>query len=300
MKVWRRYAGVQGGLIRKRGGRCAARRRKSWDMDSYREKVERLKEQMAQYASEDVAVAFSGGVDSSLILKLACKEAERTGRTVYGVLFHTMLHPSGDIEEARKTAREAGAKFQVLEVDELGAAGIEDNPRDRCYRCKRYLFERLREKAEELGVRNILEGTNEDDMHMYRPGIQAVRELGILSPLAYAGLTKEEIRKLAREEGISVAGKPSTPCLATRFPYGSRLSYEEMGRVEEAEKWLRGLGLYNVRLRAHGEVARIETDKEDLGRILEKREEAVSRLKALGYKYVALDLEGFRSGSMDE
>lgn len=262
-------------------------------------KIEKLQRLMSGYACEDVAVAFSGGVDSSLLLKLACQAAKRSGKKVYGILLHTMLHPSGDVEEARQTAEEIGAEFLALELDELSGAGIEDNPLDRCYRCKKYLFERLIQKAETFGVSTILEGTNEDDLHVYRPGIRAVRELGIHSPLAEAGLSKAEVRELAREYGISAAGKPSTPCLATRFPYGTRLTYEEMRRVEKGEAYLRGLGLYNVRLRVHGEIARIETDASDFAALLEKREEAAVFIKELGYRYVTLDLEGFRSGSMD-
>lgn len=262
-------------------------------------KIEKLQRLMSGYACEDAAVAFSGGVDSSLLLKLACQAAKRSGKKVYGILLHTMLHPSGDVEEARQTAEEIGAEFQALELDELSGAGIEDNPLDRCYRCKKYLFERLIQKAETFGVSTILEGTNEDDLHVYRPGIRAVRELGIHSPLAEAGLSKAEVRELAREYGISAAGKPSTPCLATRFPYGMRLTYEEMRRVEKGEAYLRGLGLYNVRLRVHGEIARIETDASDFATLLGKREEAAAFIKELGYRYVTLDLEGFRSGSMD-
>lgn len=262
-------------------------------------RIEKLQRLMSGYACEDAAVAFSGGVDSSLLLKLACQAAKRSGKKVYGILLHTMLHPSGDVEEARQTAEEIGAEFLALELDELSGAGIEDNPLDRCYRCKKYLFERLIQKAETFGVSTILEGTNEDDLHVYRPGIRAVRELGIHSPLAEAGLTKAEVRELAREYGISAAEKPSTPCLATRFPYGTRLTYEEMRRVEKGEAYLRGLGLYNVRLRVHGEIARIETDASDFAALLEKREEAAVFIKELGYRYVTLDLEGFRSGSMD-
>ena len=269
-------------------------------MDVYRKKAQNLKARMREYASEDMVIAFSGGVDSSLILKLACDEAKVTGHMVYGILLHTMLHPSGDIEEAKRIAEETGARFLVIEVDELAGSGIEDNPRDRCYRCKKYLFRRLREKAEELGVRNIFEGTNEDDLHVYRPGVRAVRELGIISPLADVGFTKDDVRRLAEEEGLSVAGKPSAPCLATRFPYGSRLTYEEMKKVEAGEAYLKGLGFHNVRIRIHTETARIETDQEEFGRVLDNREGIISYLKSLGYKYIALDIEGFRSGSMDE
>lgn len=269
-------------------------------MDSYKEKVENLKKEIASYVSDDVVIAFSGGVDSSLLLKTACDVSKAAGQgKVYGILLHTMLHPSGDVRKAREVAQEAGAEFLVLKLDELEAAGIENNPADRCYRCKKYLFGELRKKAEELGIRNILEGTNEDDLHVYRPGIRAVRELGIISPLADAGFSKEEVRRLAKEYGISVSDRPSTPCLATRFPYGSRLSYEDMRRVEKGEEHLKGLGFYNVRLRVHKDIVRIEVDSDDLESLMNFREEITAYLKDLGYTYVTLDLEGFRSGSMD-
>lgn len=268
-------------------------------MEEYENKVLSLKSMMANYLKENTAVAFSGGVDSSLLLKMACEAAEKTGKHVYGILLHTMLHPSGDAVEAERVAREIGAAFLALELNELKEAGIEKNPQDRCYLCKKYLFQALRKKAGEIGVSNILEGTNADDLQVYRPGIRAVRELAIHSPLAEAGLTKKEVRKLAREYGISVSGKPSTPCLATRFPYGSHLTYEEMRKVEIGEAYLRGLGFYNVRLRVHKDIARIEVDSGDIAKAVYQREAIISYLKGLGYAYITVDMEGFRSGSMD-
>lgn len=269
-------------------------------MGGYEEKREALLGRIAEYAAEDMIIAFSGGVDSSLLLKLACDAVVKTGKKVYGILLHTMLHPKAELEEAESVAKETGALFRVLRIDELEGAGIEENPVDRCYRCKRYLFREIQKEAELLGVSRILEGTNEDDLHVYRPGIRAVRELGIVSPLADAGLTKADVRRLAGEYGISVSGKPSTPCLATRFPYGVRLTYEAMRKVEQGESYLRSLGLGNVRLRVHGNLARLEIDTDDIGKVIERREDIAGYLKNLGYNYVTLDLEGFRSGSMDE
>lgn len=268
-------------------------------MNVCKSKCELLKEEVGRYTSEDVAVAFSGGVDSSLLLKIACDSARRKGTKVYGVFLNTMLHPQGELEEAKKVAQETGAVFHELKVDELEEAGIADNPVDRCYRCKRFLFQRIREEMELFKVRWILEGTNEDDMHVYRPGIRAVRELGIISPLERVGMTKAEVRKMAEGYGISVSRKPSVPCLATRFPYGTRLSYEEMQKAGTGESFLKTLGLYNVRLRVHGKVARIEVDRKDMMFMMEKKDFIIEYLKKLGYTYITLDLEGFRSGSMD-
>lgn len=268
-------------------------------MKSYEEKCGLLKEQMSRYVSEDVAVAFSGGVDSSLLLMTACEAVRETGKKVYGVFLHTMLHPQGELEEARQVAEETGAVFHVIKADELEEAGIADNPVDRCYRCKRYLFQIIKREMKLLGVYRILEGTNEDDLHVYRPGIRAVRELGIISPLADAGMTKKDVRRMAEGYGISVSGKPSAPCLATRFPYGTRITYKEMKKAGDGEAFLKTLGLYNVRLRVHGKVVRIETDLQNMPAIIEEKDIITEYLKKLGYTYITLDLEGFRSGSMD-
>ena len=266
---------------------------------TYEEKKQKLQKQMLVYAQGDMLVAFSGGVDSSLILKLAVQAAAKTGHKVYGIMVHTMLHPMGEVEDARVTAEQIGAEFRVLEIDELKGADILDNPVDRCYRCKKYLFHNLIEEGKKLGVSAMMEGTNEDDLHVYRPGLRAIRELGIHSPLAEAGMTKAEVRKLAGELGISVSNKPSMPCLATRFPYGTRISYEAMQKVDEGEAFVRSLGFYNVRLRIHNDVARIEVDVNEMPRLLEYCEQIVAKLKNLGYDYITVDLEGFRSGSMD-
>lgn len=264
------------------------------------EKYGRLYELMEEYTRDNVAVAFSGGVDSSLLLKLAVVCARERKSRVIAVTAATELHPSRDEAIAGKVALETGAEHRVLRVQELEQAGVAGNPVDRCYRCKRYLFERIRQEAEAMGASVVLEGTNADDLSEYRPGLKAIRELGINSPLMEAGLTKEEVRRLAGEYGISVARRPSSPCLATRFPYGEELTYEKLRQVEKGENYLKTLGLYNVRLRVHGRIVRIEADAEQMGRLVERREEIVGFLKKLGYGYITLDLEGFRSGSMDE
>ena len=266
-----------------------------------RKELQRKKEALERYMKNlpegPVMVAFSGGVDSSLLLAAACRAAE--GRPVYAATVHTSLHPVQDADVAARVASELGASHLVVEIDELKDADIADNPTDRCYRCKKFLFSRLQKEAEALGVSVILEGSNADDTHVYRPGLRAVQELGIKSPLMELGLTKQEVRALAAEYGISVADRPSAPCLATRFPYGTRLSRERMQQVDEGEQFLRELGFYNVRIRAHGDTARIEVDRKDMEKLLERAEEAVEKIRGLGFSYVTLDLEGFRSGSMD-
>ena len=268
-------------------------------MGVYVEKRKHLIRKMAQYVGQDVMVAFSGGVDSSLLLKLAHEAAQKTGKEVYAVTMQTRLHPVREIEEAKRVCEEIGAVHIVIAVDELEEAGIMNNPVERCYLCKKHLFLKMKERASDLGINVILEGTNEDDLHVYRPGIKALKELQIISPLAEAGLTKAEVRKMACEYGISVSSKPATPCLATRFPYGTELTYEKMARVEKGEVFIKEIGLHNVRVRVHDKLARIEIDESTFGEFLTHKKEITDYLKSLGFIYITLDLEGFRSGSMD-
>lgn len=268
-------------------------------MEQYEEKCDKLFHILDEITKENTAVAFSGGVDSSLLLKLSCLKAKNKGTSVYAIAAHTELHPSGDLEIAKRVAEESGAAFIVLKLRELEEADIANNPVDRCYRCKKLLFKEIQKKAKELGAEVLVEGTNLDDTKVYRPGLKAIEELGVKSPLKEAGFTKEEVRKLAAAYDISVADRPSTPCLATRFPYGAVLNIEKMKKVEQGEAFLKELGLYNVRLRVHGETARIEVDEKDMSKLLENRKQVVEFLKGLGYWYVTLDMEGFRSGSMD-
>lgn len=269
-----------------------------------REKEDRLAAVMDEYGKGPVCLAFSGGVDSSLLLKLACDAARRHGTKVWAVTFDTMLHPACDLENAKKVAEEMDASHIILAVNELEQEELRNNPVNRCYLCKRRLFLRLQEFALEKGCSVMLEGTNADDLKVYRPGLRAVRELGIQSPLADCGLTKKEVKTLAGRYGISTASRPSTPCMATRLPYGARLDSDLLKRIEAGEEFLRQ-ELFsegqpgNVRLRVHGDTARLETDAGQFSAVLEKRAQITERLKALGFTYITLDLEGFRSGSMD-
>ncbi|SHI55610.1 uncharacterized protein SAMN02745751_00569 [Dethiosulfatibacter aminovorans DSM 17477] len=268
-------------------------------MESYKSKCSRLLSEIDKYTNKDIVIAFSGGVDSSLLLKLACESAAKKGSEVHAVTAETGLHPVKDIAIAKKVAEEAGAIHHVVRIDELKNAGIEHNPVDRCYLCKKHIFSELKKYAEGLNIDVVLEGTNEDDLHEYRPGIRALRELNILSPIADAGMTKEDVREMAREFGISVADRPSSPCLATRFPYGTLLSDEKMRAVEKGESYIQELGFYNVRIRVHEDIARIEVDEKEMKELLDKRGKVIRLLKDLGFEYITVDLEGFRSGSMD-
>lgn len=265
--------------------------------------MERLKATLLDYLdellNEDCIIAFSGGVDSTLLLKAACMVAAEKGFAVHAATFQTSLHPMQDLAITRKIALDLGVLHHILEVDELEQAGIMENPVTRCYLCKKYLFTRLHELGTTLGISLIMDGTNGDDLKSYRPGLAALSELAIKSPLAETGMTKSDVRKLAAAFNLNVADRPSSPCLATRFPYNTRLSYDQMRQVEAAEQFLHSLGFYNVRIRVHDTIARLEVDLDAFSQLLEQRDLIVRELKLLGYTFITLDLEGFRSGSMD-
>lgn len=268
-------------------------------MSETKRNTDKLKQMMDEYAKAPVCLAFSGGVDSSLLLKLACESGRKYKNPVYAVTFHTMLHPACDLDTAKRVADEMGAEHIVIQVDELQMEGMKDNPPDRCYLCKKHLFTTLLEFAREKNVTCILDGTNEDDMHVYRPGIKALKELGIISPLALCHITKKEVKELAAELSVSVASRPSTPCMATRLPYGTKLDYEILRKIERGEEYLRTVFRGNVRLRLHRDTVRLELDPAQMVAAVEKRDEICKKLKELGFCYITLDLEGFRSGSMD-
>ena len=263
------------------------------------QKLHQLEQYFAELVLEDICLAFSGGVDSSLLLKVSVDAAKRTKKQVYAVTFDSRLHPSCDLEIARQVAEELGGIHQVIIIDELEQEEIRSNPVNRCYLCKHRLFEGLKVFAASKGISAILDGTNENDLHVYRPGIRALKELGIKSPLAELHITKAQVKEMASLYGISVASRPSTPCMATRIPYGQELDYEVLEKIAEGEAYLKSWIPGNVRLRLHGNVARLEIDQDAFLSVLEKKEEIIARLKVLGFDYVALDLEGFRSGSMD-
>ncbi|MEY8338293.1 ATP-dependent sacrificial sulfur transferase LarE [Lachnospiraceae bacterium 62-35] len=266
---------------------------------TYEEKKKRLLDRIGELCQEDICLAFSGGVDSSLLLKLLRNQAKERGSRVYAVTFATKLHPSCDIENARKVAGELGGEHAVLEIDELEQKEIRNNPPNRCYLCKKHLFSRLKDFGREKGAALCLDGTNGDDRKEYRPGLQALKELSVISPLAETGFTKKEVRRLAEEYGISCAERPSAPCMATRLPYGAEIDYELLGRIASGEELLRSFLGGNIRLRVHGEIVRIEIDKGRFSEFLAKGDEITAALKKAGFSYITLDMEGFRSGSMD-
>lgn len=260
---------------------------------------QQLEQAMEEYAKEDICLAFSGGVDSSLLLKAAADAAKITGNKVYAVTFDSRLHPSCDREIAARVSKELGGIHKVISVNELDQDEIRFNPENRCYLCKKKLFQTLKEFAGEKNIRYIMDGTNEDDLHVYRPGIKALRELGIISPLADLHITKSKVKELASFYGISVASRPSAPCMATRLPYHTEIDYDILSRIGKGEEYVRSLVKGNVRLRIHKDIVRIEVDPEAMSALLSKSKEIIAYLKELGFSYITMDMEGFRSGSMD-
>lgn len=254
-----------------------------------------LEERLAQLGETGLCIAFSGGVDSALLLGIAAQLPVR----VHAVTFATRLHPPGDIRSAVLLAEQVKVRHTVLDIDELEDERILSNPPERCYLCKRLLFSRLRAYAAQQGLGAVVDGTNADDLNEYRPGLRALRELSIHSPLAELHIGKGQVRRMARELGLSVSEKPSSPCLATRLPYGETITAEALERIAAGESRLKAAGFAQCRLRLHGEIARIEILPEDFPAFLKRKEALVKALKELGFAYITLDMEGFRSGSMD-
>lgn len=242
------------------------------------------------------AVAFSGGVDSTFLLHEACKVL---GDQAVAVTMKLNSVPAREIEEAKDFCASRGIRQVIVERDQFAAPGFADNPKDRCYWCKTYLFSSLGELAKEHQIAYIIDGTNFSDTKGYRPGLKALAELGVVSPLKEAALTKEEIRILSEKEGLPTWNKPSFACLVTRFPYGTKITEEKLRAVEAAEQLLFDLGFPQFRVRCHGDIARIEVLPAQLPKLVENREAVIARFHALGFRYVTMDLEGFRSGSMD-
>ena len=263
-------------------------------------KLNELRRLLEELSADGICEAFSGGVDSALLLTVLSEIHARNPFPLLAVVFATPFHTAEETASAMKQAEELGVPAELVERDVLSDPVLRENPKDRCYHCKHNLFTEMKRIAEAHGIKNLMDGTNADDTRAYRPGRKALEELGVLSPLAACGFTKDEIRAAARELLIPVADKPSTPCLATRFPYGTAMTDEALRRVERGEAVLREFGLKVVRLRVHGNVARIETDPEGFELAVAKRFEIAFALRGEGFPYASLDLEGFRSGSMDE
>jgi uncharacterized protein len=244
-----------------------------------------------------VVVALSGGVDSSLLATAAWRAL---GERMLAVYVRSPVETDDTTAAAQSLADEVGFPLRIVEYDALADPEFVANPPDRCYVCKRSLFRMLRDLADELGFAALLEGTNGDDATDYRPGRRALGEIGARSPLLDLGFTKAEIRGLARDLGLAVWNRPSEPCLASRFPYGSPVTAAGLRQIDAGERYLKDLGFPIVRVRHHGQVARIETRPTDIERLVAMRAEITDHFRSLGFAYVTLDLAGYRSGSLNE
>ena len=242
------------------------------------------------------AIAFSGGVDSSVVLA-ACRKA---GVEAQPIMCLAEMIPQFEREDALRVAKETASELELLIMQPLELPEFVANGAKRCYYCKKMLMTAIQSKAKALNCDVILDGGNLDDHNDYRPGLQAVRELGIVSPLSACGFNKDDVRKLAGKYGLSVANKPAYACLASRIAYGEAITKAKLERVERAEDYLRGLGLHNLRVRSHGDLARIEVQPEEIALAASVYAEQIhSKLKGLGFKFVTLDLQGYTTGSMN-
>lgn len=260
------------------------------------EKQKRLEDLLRSF--QRVIVGFSGGVDSTVVLKVATRVLGP--ENALGVTASSESTTEEDLALCRRLAGEHGFTLRVINYSELAIPNYAANPTNRCYFCKGELFNRLKALADEWGGAVICDGSNADDTGDYRPGMTAKAERGVRSPLLEAGLTKVEVRALARHYGLPNHDRPSAPCLSSRVPYGMEITREKLEQVAAAERFLRELGFRDLRCRHHGAMVRIEIEPVEFPRLLEHRETVVRRMKELGFRYVALDLQGFRSGSLNE
>lgn len=261
-------------------------------------KIELLKNTISNY--KKVIIAYSGGVDSSLLVKIC---ADTLGNSnVIAVTGISQTYTEGEKKIAQNITAMLGVEHILLQTDELSNDDFANNPKDRCYHCKKELYGKIIDIAGSRKINTILDATNADDLKDYRPGRKAGEEFGVISPFVKIGINKSEIRELSRKYGLPTWDKPANPCLASRIPYGTRITNEILHRVEAGENIIKKIGISTVRLRHHGDIARIEVGLTDFPKFLSKeiRERVATEIKSLGYQWVSIDLEGYRTGSLNE
>ena len=260
-------------------------------------KFQKLKDNLRKLGS--VVVAYSGGVDSTFLLKVA---SDVLGDRVIAITARSTTYPEREFKEAVKYIKGIGAKHIVIISEELEIEGFASNPVNRCYYCKKELFSKIRKVADDNNINAVLDGSNVDDTSDYRPGMQAAKELEVISPLKDAGFTKNDIRTMSRILGVPTWNKPAFACLSSRFPYGNEITVEKLSMVERAEQFLLDIGFRQIRVRHHGDIARIEVNVEERNKFFDVKimDRVANKLKSIGFKYVTLDLLGYRTGSMNE
>jgi uncharacterized protein len=258
-------------------------------------KLEQLKNNLRKMKS--VAIAYSGGVDSTFLVNVA---HDVLGDNAVAVTATSSTYPQRELGQAKKITNNIGMKHIIINSEETEIDNFSKNPSNRCYFCKKELFSKIKQVATKENLNYILDGSNVDDTNDYRPGMKAQRELDVVSPLKDVGLTKQEIKELSQTMNLETWDKPAFACLASRFPYGTEITKSRLEQVEKAESFLYALDVKQFRVRYHNEVARIEVSKDDFQVILNNSDKIVNKFKELGFKYVTLDIEGYRTGSMNE
>ena len=260
------------------------------------QKLQELKKYLTNL--KRVAIAYSSGVDSTFLLKVS---HEILKDNVVAITARSCSFPKRELDEAVKFCRENSIKHIIVDSEELEIEGFKNNPPNRCYLCKKELFSKIKQIAKENNIENIIEGSNIDDEGDYRPGMIAIKELDIKSPLKELGFTKKEIREFSKNLGLKTASKQSFACLSSRFPYGEEITKEKLNMVDKSEQFLLDLGFNQLRVRIHGNnLARIEVLPEEFEKLILNRKDIVTKLKEIGFKYISMDIEGYRTGSMNE
>lgn len=262
---------------------------------SLQAKLKQLQEILADLGS--CAIAYSGGMDSTFLIKVA---SDVLGENALAVTATSSIYPQKELLDAKRFAKAIGIPHMIIRSNDLNIPKFSKNPPDRCYYCKKELFHKIQQIAKKRNLTAVLDGSNADDVTDYRPGAKAKQELGIRSPLQEVGLTKQEIRELSASMKLTTSEKPPFACLASRFPYGTKITKERLGQVESAENYLFSLGVTQCRVRYHDHIARIEVGSDELLLVLRNASKITKRFKTLGFTYITLDLEGYRMGSLNE